>query len=324
MAELIGAHAGPRLTAPVRIAACDTVPVPELAAALRHDHAFLGHAHARNERRMRWVLAISVFAMVVEAGFGLSLHSMALLGEGLHLASHAAVFLAAMLAYAYARRHVGDPRFSFGLGKVGDLTAFGSAVLLAGVALTLAGESLQRLVQPVTVSSGEALPVAAFGLMVSLASAWLLHEHEAGPASGRDLNLRAAYVHLVGDVLVGLLALAGLAGVSLLGWTWLDPAAGLAGAAVVARFAWTLARQAGAHLLDMDADPALLVALRDRLEQDGDQLTDLHVWRLGPGHQGAILSIASPNPRTTAEYRQMVGEVFAFSHLTVEVQRLPG
>jgi cation diffusion facilitator family transporter len=296
--------------------------VDAAADALRHGHAFLGADHARNARRVRAVLAVSLLAMTVEVGFGLRLHSMALLGEGLHLCSHAGVFLAASWAYRFASRHIDDARFSFGPGKVGDLAGFGGAILLGVVAVTLAGESLSSLVQPQAVDVGPAILVAIFGLVVSLLSAGLLHGGADASHAGRDLTLRAAYLHLLGDVLVSLLALAGLVGVRLFGWTWMDAAAGLAGAAVVARFALMLAREAGGRLLDAGADPQLLAAVRARLERRGDAVCDLHVWRLAPGHLAAIVSVASPDPLPVDAYRQAIAEVHGFSHLTVEVHGL--
>jgi len=318
---------------------------PDPAEGLRHDHVFLGAAHDRNARRIGWVVAISIVAMGVEIGCGLAFRSMALLGDGLHMASHAGVFLIAMLAYRFARRHAEDPRFSFGTGKVGDLSGFGSAILLGGVALLIGTQSLERLIHPVPIAFDDALPIAVFGLVVSLVSAWLLHDqdhhsHEHGHAHGhghdhehghphdtakpggrQDLNLRAAYIHLVSDVVVSVLAVLGLVGVKLLGWTWLDAVAGLVGTVVVSRFAWTLARQAGRNLLDMGGAPDLADALRTRLERDGDRVSDLHVWRLGPGHDAAIVVIASPDPEPVAVYRRRIAEIAAFSHLTVEVHR---
>ncbi|MGC1301149.1 MAG: CDF family Co(II)/Ni(II) efflux transporter DmeF [Caulobacteraceae bacterium] len=299
-------------------------PVEDTAEALRHGHVFLGASHDSNARRMGLVVGISIVAMGVELACGLSFRSMALLGDGLHMASHAGVFLVAMLAYRFARRHAEDARFSFGTGKVGDLCGFGSAILLGVVALLIGAESLERLIHPVPIALDEALPIAALGLAVSLLSAWLLRdrEHGHGPDAhvhAQDFNLRAAYIHLLSDIVVSLLALLGLAGVKLLGWSWLDAAAGLVGAAVVGRFAWSLSKQAGRRLLDMEGDPALALALRARLEREGDRIADLHVWRLGPGHDAAIIVIASPNPATVQVYRQRIAEIHAFSHLTVEV-----
>jgi cation diffusion facilitator family transporter len=304
----------------------ETPPVTGLAETLRHGHVFLGPGHHHNARRMGAVVAISIVAMGVELGCGLAFHSMALLSDGLHMASHAGVFLIAMLAYRFASRHAEDSRFSFGTGKIGDLCGFGSAILLGVVALLIGTESVERLVHPVPVALDQALPVAAFGLAVSLLCAGLLHgrEHDhtrGAKAGGQDLNLHAAYVHLLSDVVVSLLALVGLAGMRALGWTWLDAAAGLVGSAVVARFAWTLARQAGARLLDMDGDPALAHALQEALEREGDRVADLHVWRLGPGHDAAIVVIASPEPAPVAAYRRRIAEIHPFSHLTVEVHR---
>lgn len=308
---------------------------------LAHEHVFLGEQHLRNERRMRWVVAVSVFAMLVELAGGVVLHSMALLADGLHMASHAGVFLIAALAYGFARRHARDPRLSFGPGKVGDLTGFGSAIVLAVVAIGIAAESVERLFHPQPIALAQAIGLSVFGLVVSLVSAWLLHEghehhhghphhdhdhrHDAADAiasASGDLNMRAAYLHLVGDVLVSLFAVVGLVGARVLGWRWLDSVAGLLGAAVVARFAWTLLAQAGARLLDVSAEAEVLDAMRRRLEQDGARVTDLHVWRLGPGHDAVIASIAAGEPMPPAVYKALIRQAGRFSHVTVEVNRL--
>lgn len=306
-----------------------------------HEHVFLGESHSRNERRTWLVIALTATMMVAEIAAGTVYGSLALVADGWHMATHAAALLIAALAYLYARRHARDPHFSFGTGKLGDLAGFASAIVLALVALLIAWESLLRLSAPVAIGFREAIAVAVVGLVVNLACAWLLrdsdhghhHHHAAGHDDGHhhdhhhrshaaDNNLRAAYLHVLADALTSVLAIAALLLGSLYGWLWADPLIGLVGAAVIARWSWSLARDAGAVLLDyVPADDRLPLELREVIESGGDEIADLHVWRLGPGHHGAIVSIKSPKPQPAAFYRRKLAHLDGLSHLTIEVER---
>jgi cation diffusion facilitator family transporter len=306
-----------------------------------HEHVFLGESHSRNERRTWLVIALTATMMVAEIAAGTVYGSLALVADGWHMATHAAALLISALAYLYARRHARDPHFSFGTGKLGDLAGFASAIVLALVALLIAWESLLRLSAPVAISFREAIAVAVVGLVVNLACAWLLrdgdhghhHHHASGHDHGHhhdhhhhthaaDNNLRAAYLHVLADALTSVLAIAALLLGSVYGWLWADPLIGLVGAAVIARWSWSLMRDAGAVLLDyVPADERLPLELREAIESEGDEIADLHVWRLGPGHHGAIVSIRSPRPQPTAFYRRKLAHLDGLSHLTIEVER---
>lgn len=306
-----------------------------------HEHVFLGESHSRNERRTWLVIALTATMMVAEIAAGTVYGSLALVADGWHMATHAAALLISALAYLYARRHARDPHFSFGTGKLGDLAGFASAIVLALVALLIAWESLLRLSAPVAISFREAIAVAVVGLVVNLVCAWLLrdgdhghrHQHAAGHDHGHhhdhhhhahaaDNNLRAAYLHVLADALTSVLAIAALLLGSVYGWLWADPLIGLVGAAVIARWSWSLIRDAGAVLLDyVPTDDRLQLELREAIESEGDEIADLHVWRLGPGHHGAIVSIRSRRPRPTAFYRHKLAHLDGLSHLTIEVER---
>jgi cation diffusion facilitator family transporter len=314
----------------------------------RHDHVFLGAAHARNERKTWSVIALCGVMMTAEIGGGLLFGSMALIADGLHMSTHSAALLIAALAYGYARRHAHDERFAFGTGKLGDLAAFSSAIILAMIALLIGWESLGRLLHPVPIAFDEAIPVAVLGLAVNIASVWLLrdqphehghhghddhdhhdhdhdhvHDHDDDHAQ-HDLNLRAAYVHVLADAAVSMLAVIGLVAGRQLGWTWMDPLMGLAGAAVIANWSWGLLRAAGAVLLDLRPDAALAGEVRRRLEQHGDRVADLHLWRVGPGHAAAVVSIVSDEPAPPAAYKARLADLRTLSHVTVEVLACPG
>jgi cation diffusion facilitator family transporter len=313
----------------------------------RHEHVFLGADHERNERRSWAVVTLCGAMMAAEIVGGMLSGSMALIADGLHMSTHAGALVIAAAAYAYARRHARDERFAFGTGKLGELAAFSSAIVLAMIALLIGYESVLRLVHPVRIAFHEAIPIAALGLGVNLVSAWLLrdeHEHEHGDhehgdhehrhghphaAAGHhhgheDLNLRAAYIHVLADAAVSVLALIGLSAAYAFGWVWMDPAMGIVGMLVIANWSWGLLRAAGAILLDMRPEGGMAQAIRHRLESGGDRIADLHLWRVGPGHHAALVSLVSDEPEPPQAYKERLAGIAGLSHLTVEVQRCPG
>ncbi|MBS0524569.1 MAG: CDF family Co(II)/Ni(II) efflux transporter DmeF [Proteobacteria bacterium] len=306
----------------------------------RHEHVFLGEAHDRNERRTWAVVALTAAMMVAEIVGGTIFGSMALLADGWHMSTHAGALAIAAGAYRYARRHARDPRFAFGTGKLGDLAGFTSAIVLAMVSLGIGYESVVRLFQPVTIHYGEAVAIAVVGLAVNLLSARLLwddhhHDHHHDRHDDHDHahdhdhhhhdhNLRAAYWHVLADAFTSVLAIVGLLAAWSYGWTWLDPVIGVVGALVIARWSWSLIRASGAVLLDAAPNAALERTIRERLEQDEDRIADLHVWRLGPGHHGAIVSLVSDEPQTVEAYKARLEDVLNLSHVTIEVHRCEG
>jgi cation diffusion facilitator family transporter len=298
--------------------------------ALTHSHVYLGKRHDENTRRTLWVVALTAAMMVAEIAAGMIFHSMALLADGFHMATHAGALGIAALAYRYAKRHATSDRYSFGTGKVGDLAGFASALVLGIVALGIAYESVTRLFEPRAVAFGEATVVAVFGLGVNIASALLLgHGHDHGHGHGhdheddhdhsheRDNNLRSAYLHVIADALTSVLAIAALLGGRYLGWTWLDPAMGVVGAIVIAIWSWSLMRDTGAVLLDA-TDTHLATQIRALVEEPGDAtIIDLHVWRVGPGAHSAIVSVVGVNRDNVC---RRLAPVHAIEHLTVEVR----
>ena len=306
-------------------------------AGTGHSHVFLGEEHAQAERRSWAVIWLCGATMAVEIAGGLAFNSIALVADGLHMSTHAGALLLAALAYRYARRHADDPRFCFGTGKLGDLAGFTSAVVLAMIALLIGYEAAVRLIWPLPIRFGEAIPIACLGLLVNLASVWLLgghhghaHDHDehahhdhaphaASGRTGRDNNMRAAIVHVLADALVSVLVIAGLLLARQFGWVWVDPLVGLVGACVIASWSAGLIRDTGAILLDMSADETTEAAIRRAIEADGDRVDDLHVWRLGPGHLGAIVAVTTSRARGPEYYRSLLGRFDELSHVTVEV-----
>jgi cation diffusion facilitator family transporter len=412
-----------------------------------HDHVFLGKDHERAERRTWAVIVLCTVMMITEIVGGALFGSLALIADGLHMSTHAGALLLAALAYTYARKYANDRSFSFGTGKFGDLAGYSSAIVLAMIALLIGYEAVSRLLEPVAISFNEAIPIAVLGLVVNVASAWLLsgghhhghghdhahghghsrdqdddHAHEDGPrqielggrglaielfednapprfrvrtdgsalpdaaeltiettrpggsrqlfsfmdrgaylesrdeipephafrarvrlmqagrshegeltfeehehdhgdgAHHRDNNMRAAFVHVMADAAVSVLVIVGLLLARTFGWLWMDPLAGLIGAFVIANWSVRLLRDTGSILLDRTPDPRMTEKVRKVIEVEGDKVTDLHLWRLGPGHLGAIVSVATTGKCEAAHYRQRLARFADLSHVTVEVQ----
>ncbi len=408
-----------------------------------HDHIFLGAAHEQNERRTWAVIALCSAMMVAEIVGGSLFGSLALVADGLHMSTHAGAMLIAALAYTYARRHATDSRFVFGTGKLGDLAGFTSAIVLAMIAILIGYEAISRFFSPVPIHFGEAIPIAVVGLLVNLASVWLLsgdhhdhshghshghghehphddeaqriftsagvfavsvfedgvppvfrltpetehsqlapddvsvttvrpdgvrqsftfvarggylesreeipephaftatiqlpdgrheiefveHEHghdDAHAAAARDHNIRSAYVHVIADAAVSVLAIIGLLLARAFGWLWMDPLAGVIGALVIANWSWGLMRDTGGILLDMSVDRRMADNVRQVIESQGDQVLDLHVWRVGPGHMSAVISVSTGEARRNASFYHAALKRFrGLSHVTVEVNPNP-
>jgi cation diffusion facilitator family transporter len=409
-----------------------------------HDHIFLGAGHESNERKTWAVIGLCSAMMLLEIVGGSMFGSLALVADGLHMSTHAGAMLIAALAYTYARKHASDSRFVFGTGKLGDLAGFTSAIVLAMIALLIGYEAISRFLSPVPIHFGEAIPIAVLGLLVNIASVWLLsggahghshghshghghgdehdghahedesqkifapagvfavsifedgvppvfritpvtedsrldastvsiatirpdgakqvfelanrggylesiqdipephafkaivrladgeheiefeeHEHhaDAHDAATRDHNIRSAYIHVMADAAVSVLAIIGLVLARAFGWLWMDPLAGVIGALVIANWSYGLMRDTGAILLDMSSDRRMAENVRHAIEDRGDKVVDLHVWRVGPGHMSAVVSVATDESQHDSRFYHAALKGFkGLSHVTVEVQ----
>jgi cation diffusion facilitator family transporter len=319
----------------------------------RHSHVFLGEAHDRNERKTWAVIAVCAVMMVAEIMGGLWFGSVALIADGLHMSTHAGALLIAALAYTYSRRYADDQRLAFGTGKLGDLAAFTSAIVLAIIALFIGYESFDRLFNPISIAFDQAIPIAAAGLLVNLLSAYLLrdehdhshahfqthdhgHAHHHGHASETDHhvhrsshvhvdhNLRAAFVHVLADAAVSVLVIIGLTAGRQFGWVWMDPIMGLVATVVILSWSWTLIRSAGSVLLDVCPDQALSREIAACLEQGSEKVSDLHLWRLGPGHLAAVISLVTHEQHPPGFYKKRLAGLVGLSHVTIEVVPCPG
>ncbi len=298
-----------------------------------HSHVFGQDQVRAGERRTIIVVIITAVMMVIEIAAGILFGSMALLADGLHMASHVAALMITWIAYVLARRHATDRRFSFGTGKVNSLGAFTSALLLAGFAALMAWESVVRFVNPVSIAFDYAILVAVVGLLVNAISAVILsarthshrHPHDHHHVShdhdhDTDHNLRAAYLHVLADALTSLTAIFALVTGKFLGWQWMDPAMGVVGSALVARWSWGLLRDASRVLLDRQAPDWMTERIRKAVEDNAIcRITDLHVWSIGPGIFGAAISVVATNGKTVTELKRLVPADLGLVHVTMEV-----
>jgi len=308
-----------------------------------HSHRFEAAGTAQRERALLRVTVLTLATMLLELGAGWWSNSLALLADGWHMGTHALALGGAALAYRLARRVSARGGVGFGGWKIEVLAAYTSALTLLMVAIVLVFDGVQRLVSPPPVAYVEAISVAAVGLVVNIVSAWWLsaaqtplpsHSHDHGHdgahdhgahAHHHDHNFAAAYAHVLADALTSLFAIAALAGGLWFGWRWLDAAAALFGAALIARWAISVARAAASSLIDSHGDPALGQRIRDAIERDGDaKLADLHVWQVGGAARAAALTIVADRPLSPLEYRARVADLPGLAHVTIEVNACPG
>ena len=298
----------------------------------QHEHVFGQDKVRPGERRTLWVIFITATMMVVEITTGLAYGSMALLADGLHMGSHTAALGITTIAYVYTRRCAADSRFCFGTGKVNAFAGYTSAVLLALFALLMAYESVNRLFNPVEIAFNQAIVVAVLGLIVNGASMIMLgghhhghdHDHEHTNQhhshTHEDHNLRAAYLHVLADALTSLLALFALLTGKYLGLNWMDPAMGIVGATLVARWSLGLIRTTSSILLDHQAPGMMLEKTRAAIESiDNNRISDLHIWSIGPGIYSATITVVSDAPRTPEHYKSLIPKDLGIVHTTVEV-----
>ena len=310
-----------------------------LAKMHRADHSHFRHSHdfvldsSVAERRTRIVIVITAAMMVLEIAVGITSNSMALLADGWHMGTHVTAFLITAVAYYFSRRYADHPLHSFGTAKIGVLGGFASAIVLAVIALLMAGESVHRFFAPLSIHFNEAIGIATIGLFVNVACALVLthghgddHEHAGHSHSHshhhHDLNLRAAYLHVLADAFTSVTAITALLAGKFFNWVWLDPVVGVAGSGVVLSWAYTLVRDTSGILLDRTPESSDLPdEIRRIVESDGDSVvTDLHVWQVGVGKFAAIVSIVAHEPKTSDQYRELLRPHEELVHVTIETQ----
>jgi cation diffusion facilitator family transporter len=302
-----------------------------------HRHAF-NQTNPAAERGTRAVMWITAAMMVVEIWAGWWFNSMALLADGWHMSSHAFAIGLSAFSYAAARRYANDPRFAFGTWKIEILGGFTSALFLLVVAAMMVFGSVERILSPQPIHYLEAIVVAIVGLLVNIVCALILgNAHHHGHAHGdgheahghhhhHDLNLKAAYLHVVADAATSVLAIVALLGGWLYGWSWLDPVMGIVGAILVAVWARKLLLQTGAVLLDREMDHAVVEEIRQVIEPsdnpDQTRIIDLHVWRVGKDAYSCAVSIVTRSETITPEWvREQLRVHEEIVHTTIEIHR---
>ncbi len=296
-----------------------------------HDHVFNQDQQRAGENRTLLIVAITAVMMIVEIWAGLISGSMALLADGLHMASHTVALGLSVFAYVISRRLASNRHYAFGVGKINSLAGFASAVMLLGFALVMAIESADRLINPVAIAFDQAIGIAVLGLLVNGFSAWVLnstpHEHAHSHGHhhehhGHDHNLRAAYLHVLADALTSLLAIVALMAGKYMGASWLDPVMGIVGAALVTRWSYGLIRETGKVLLDNQADEHMLGEMREAIEREcSDRVTDLHVWSIGHGIYAAEVAVVSDAPQSPNHYKSLIPKSLNIVHATIEVHQ---
>ena len=304
----------------------------------QHSHEF-ARINRKGESRTKWVLLLTFSTMVVEIVAGMQFHSIALLADGWHMATHVLAFMIAIFAYRYSRIHQQDQTFAFSPAKVSVLGGFASSIALAMVAFMMMLEAIERLLMPQLIRFDEAILVAVAGLVINLLSALLLsdhhdhHHHDHDDRHGHDgehhhhhdHNLRAAYLHVLADALTSVLAIIALLAGKYYGWIWLDAVMGVVGSLVILSWAWGLIKETSPVLLDQGIDEHYLQAIQDTLEEDGDcRVSDLHIWRISPTHHAAIVVLVAQSPKSPSYYKNVLAPFVHLDHITIEVNRCSG
>jgi cation diffusion facilitator family transporter len=300
------------------------------------DHSF-GQQHRRSgESRTLMVIAITAIMMIVELVGGVMFGSMALLADGLHMASHTVALGITAFAYVYARRNAYNPIYSFGTGKVNALSGFTGALLLAMFSLAMVWESVHRLISPVEIEFNQAIAVAVVGLLINAISAVILHggEHHAHhhdhdhhhghhhhhDHDHQDHNLKSAYLHVLADALTSVLAIVALLAAKYAGAIWMDATMGILGALLVAKWSLGLLKASSAILLDRQAPDTLLDAVKSALESDRDaNVVDMHIWSIGPAIYAVEVALVAEKPVTPGEYKRRLPDNLGLAHIAIEV-----
>lgn len=314
----------------------------------QNDFIQLDEQIRKNANRIQAVLILNAVVMVLEIYFGIISGSMALLADGWHMATHAAALGISLLTYKIATSEKITQQFNFGGGKIIALGGFTSALFLLAVAGYVIIESFFRFIRPHDIEFQDAIVVALLGLIVNFVGAYWLrprredhgkdqvkphmghhhshsHAHHHSHGGHSDVNIKAAYLHIVADALTSVAAIAALIAGYFWGWFWLDALVGVVSSLVIFKWAYSLIRETGWELLDGHASGLDFKALKAAIENEGVKILDLHVWRIGPGVMTAelVISAKSGTNDTAAnisKFRQILEGQFRISHSVIEVR----
>ena len=319
---------------PIHLNMTHSIPVGDY----KHSHQF-DEGNPLAEKNTLRVALLTATMMVIEIAGGWYYNSMALLADGWHMSSHTVALGLSVFAYHFARKYAHDARFSFGTWKIEVLGGYTSAVFLVMVAGLMIYQSAERLISPSPIHYDQAIAIAIVGLLVNLASAWMLkdghHHHHHGHdhhhehhdhdhEHHHDLNLRSAYLHVLADAATSVLAIIALIGGKLWGLSWLDPVMGLVGATLVSVWAYGLLRDTGRVLLDAEMGAPVVEEIREVIAglPFKVDIADLHVWRVGKGKYACILSLATDNDVTPDYFKDQLSIHEELAHVSIEINRV--
>ncbi|TCB56204.1 cation transporter [Acinetobacter terrae] len=293
------------------------------------------HAHQFDEgnplaqKRILLATILTAVMMLLEVLGGWIYNSMALLADGWHMSSHMLALGLAYFAYCSAHHYAHDARFSFGTWKIEILAGYSSAILLMVVAIFMAFQSIERLLNPIDIHYNQAIPIAILGLVINLICAWLLHDdhhhhHENEHAHGHhDLNQKAAFMHVVADAVTSVFAIIALFAAKYLDWGFLDAVLGIAGSILVAKWAIGLIKETGKTLLDAEMDHPVVQEIREVIAEFSlVEITDLHVWKVGKGKFSCILALATDSNLNADQVREALSIHDEIVHVSIEINPL--
>lgn len=294
---------------------------------LSHSHSF-DDTNQRAKTNTLYATILTFMMMIAEIAAGIIYNSMALLADGWHMSSHALALGLSFFVYVMATKYKNDIRFSFGTFKIEILGAYTSAILLLVVAFFMAFHSMERLLNPVDILYKEAIFVAVLGLIINLVCAWLLkddhshHNHEHHDHH-HDINLKAAYLHVLADALTSILAIVALVAGMLWGAAWLDPVMGIVGSVLVFVWAIGLIKQSGKILLDANMDTPVVEEIIEVIKNSKVRATiaDLHVWSVGKGKYSCILSLEVEEDIDSDYFKKELEIHEELVHITVELSK---
>ena len=307
-----------------------------------HEHSFGQDKKRSSETRTIIVILITASMMCIEIVAGLAYGSMALLADGLHMASHTAALSISAYAYYFARKRAHDRSFSFGTGKVNSLGGYTGAILLLIFALVMVYESIHRLLKPEDILYNQAILVAVIGLIVNGASMLILghdehhhghdhhghdhhgHDHHGHDHHGHDHNLRAAYLHVLADTLTSFLAIIALLAAKFYAWNWMDPIMGIIGAILITKWSIGLLKQSGNVLLDRQGPDHLVKSVEKVIKSmpSKPEIVDLHIWLIGPNiFSAAITVLANEEKCIGCLIKSEIKNISAIVHTTIEVHQ---
>ena len=289
----------------------------------KHEHSFGQDKKRSSETRTIIVILITASMMCIEIVAGLAYGSMALLADGLHMASHTAALSISAYAYYFARKRAHDRSFSFGTGKVNSLGGYTGAILLLIFALMMVYESIHRLLKPEDILYNQAILVAVIGLIVNGASMLILG-HDEHHHHGHDHNLRATYLHVLADTLTSFLVIIALLAAKFYALNWMDPIMGIIGAILITKWSIGLLKQSGNVLLDRQGPDHLVKSVEKVIKSmpSKPEIVDLHIWLIGPNiFSAAITVLANEEKCIGCLIKSEIKNISAIVHTTIEVHQ---